>query len=989
MAKAKFMSMRWLRLHLKEIIWGTVILFVFSCFLIGYGTSRAIKHEEERRRKIEEAEKKLKEKEQDQISPELKAKLDLPAINISLPYSNNASVSTSITLRTIYNILKLRPEYTKLQNLSSSIRNSFISQLKEAVIKALVMEQLLSLYAQAYNIKPNTSPQALVELYQKKFKPAEFNRQMHEWGFESIKDFGERLYLEEVKRLVQQQVTKPIPLASATEEFLLNYYQQNKVRFKQDDEITLKHLLISPEDFIGKTSISDDEIKNYYDQNRSKFVSSKRASVRHIMIKPEDPEYLKDIIVNEKEIKQKYLENKDKYKESEQVLAKHILIKPKNYFEKELDTFSLAMSNFKLENKDNWKFSFDINISKIKPNINLKEGDIKLVLSNGTQAKLGSTTIKFPIIGQPNETISGTLEFVYSTSNVASISEIFPVKLEIKDASSLHEFDVSYSYSQEKAYEGALKIAKDLLAKLIEKPDLFDELAKTYSEDIATSKEGGNLGYFTRGQMVKPFEDAAFNAKIGEIVGPIKTNFGYHLIKVENKKPERIKPIEEVRNKIIEELKIEKAYAKAENELELVRDLLIRNKKSFEELAQKHSMAESKKNGGKLPIFFKGEITDDYTPDQKKILLDEISEYNRIIPEIEEAVFSLQPNEVSNIIKTQVLNSQNKYETRYHLFKLEELLEPIQLSFTEHVKYEIKEILEKENRLKLAETKAQEFATAVSPTNFEDLASNSLELKVSSFTLPFSTNPSFSSYEMSQAIGQLSYDGFTWILPIHKALVEYLPKDQNQKLEPKVIGPIQSELGFHFIQVIDYKTNRYKPFEEIKGKLKQMLTQIPTDEEIKEEFEKNKDKFEQPAKRKIRKIVTTTLEKAEEVYNALKAGEMFSLLAKKYSIDSSAASGGLVGEVTRGQYAPNVDDVIWSLKKGEYSKPIKTNYGYVIVMLEDDEKPPKKAELTQEIYKSIQEKLKRKYAEELLESFINGLFNTATIIRNNELLSLL
>lgn len=57
----------------------------------------------------------------------------------------------------------------------------------------------------------------------------------------------------------------------------------------------------------------------------------------------------------------------------------------------------------------------------------------------------------------------------------------------------------------------------------------FQQLAKIYSE-CPSGRNGGNLGCFGYGQMVKPFEKAAFSAPIGEVSGPIKTNFGYHLL---------------------------------------------------------------------------------------------------------------------------------------------------------------------------------------------------------------------------------------------------------------------------------------------------------------------------------------------------------------------------------------------------------------------------------------------------------------------------
>ncbi len=69
----------------------------------------------------------------------------------------------------------------------------------------------------------------------------------------------------------------------------------------------------------------------------------------------------------------------------------------------------------------------------------------------------------------------------------------------------------------------------------------FSKLAADNSDDASNKNKGGSLGYFTKGAMVKPFEDAAMNANVGEIVGPVKTTFGYHIIKVNDKQKKLFK----------------------------------------------------------------------------------------------------------------------------------------------------------------------------------------------------------------------------------------------------------------------------------------------------------------------------------------------------------------------------------------------------------------------------------------------------------------
>lgn len=72
--------------------------------------------------------------------------------------------------------------------------------------------------------------------------------------------------------------------------------------------------------------------------------------------------------------------------------------------------------------------------------------------------------------------------------------------------------------------------AKDLMQK-IRNGESFEDLAKTNSI-CPSGKQCGDLGWFRRGMMVREFEDAAFEGKKGSIVGPIKTQFGWHLIKI-------------------------------------------------------------------------------------------------------------------------------------------------------------------------------------------------------------------------------------------------------------------------------------------------------------------------------------------------------------------------------------------------------------------------------------------------------------------------
>ena len=90
----------------------------------------------------------------------------------------------------------------------------------------------------------------------------------------------------------------------------------------------------------------------------------------------------------------------------------------------------------------------------------------------------------------------------------------------------------------------------------------FAELAKEYSEGPSNVR-GGDLGYFRRGQMVKPFEDAAFALQPNEVSGVVETQFGYHIIKVYDKKPEQVLAYSDVKEKLAQHMQQQKAEKEA------------------------------------------------------------------------------------------------------------------------------------------------------------------------------------------------------------------------------------------------------------------------------------------------------------------------------------------------------------------------------------------------------------------------------------------
>ncbi len=176
----------------------------------------------------------------------------------------------------------------------------------------------------------------------------------------------------------------------------------------------------------------------------------------------------------------------------------------------------------------------------------------------------------------------------------------------------------------------ALKTATELRTRLANGED-FAAVAKTASKDPATAPNGGNLGYFTAFAMMYPFETAAYQTPVGQVSQPVRTRFGYHLIKVNDRRPSRgkirvahilvrISPMADTAGQQTAQDRINQAYArlqKGDDWAKLCREV--------------SDDATSRSNGGALPQF----------------------ETGRNVPAFEEAAFALTiPGQYSRPVRT-------------------------------------------------------------------------------------------------------------------------------------------------------------------------------------------------------------------------------------------------------------------------------------------------------------------------------------------------
>ena len=142
---------------------------------------------------------------------------------------------------------------------------------------------------------------------------------------------------------------------------------------------------------------------------------------------------------------------------------------------------------------------------------------------------------------------------------------------------------------------------RDIIKQLREGAD-FAELAKEYSEDKSNAEKGGDLGFVAKGSMVKPFEEAAFGAKIGEIVGPVQTPYGLHILQVSARKKEKGETQVQTRHILLSFKTSQESIESVNNRAEFFAEEVQKTKgKAFADIAKQENLTVKE-----TPLFRKG-----------------------------------------------------------------------------------------------------------------------------------------------------------------------------------------------------------------------------------------------------------------------------------------------------------------------------------------------------------------------------------------------
>lgn len=150
--------------------------------------------------------------------------------------------------------------------------------------------------------------------------------------------------------------------------------------------------------------------------------------------------------------------------------------------------------------------------------------------------------------------------------------------------------------------EQARAKAEQLLAGIRKAPDTFADVARKNSQDPGSAQKGGDLDFVTRGAMVKPFEDAMFALKKGEISGLVETEFGYHIIQLVDLKPAVVPPFDKLRATIENEVRSQQATQEFAKAAETFTDIVYQQPDSLKPAAEKLKLTiQTVANVGRTP----------------------------------------------------------------------------------------------------------------------------------------------------------------------------------------------------------------------------------------------------------------------------------------------------------------------------------------------------------------------------------------------------
>ena len=400
-----------------------------------------------------------------------------------------------ISYKEYESLLQRQVEQTKEQNKGKEIDDQTYQQLKEQVWNYMVQQALKEQEMKRLGISV-TDQEVLNWVYNEP-------ETLPDWLRNNFVDSTGVFHAEYLQAAIQAPENKSKWVE--IEQYLRKILQDTKI-----------NTLVA-----ASVSVSENDVLQKYKDDNLK------AGFSYILL---DPNTILDtnlLQVSNEEMKKYYDENKDEFKQEEAVKFKYLV-------------FSDAAT---ADDSASTKKLLEGFVKQLK-NSTVEDSSLIKIINDESSTPFNADFQKPSALGK------GVIDFLFkaykdSVSNVIIDQDAYKVVklLDSKegDETYVNAEHILVNFGSDTA--AAKKKAEDILAR-VKKGEDFNKLAAELSEDPSAKQNNGDLGWFTKGTMVKEFEEAAMNGKIGDVTGPVKTKFGFHIIKIKGRSNKMFKVAE-------------------------------------------------------------------------------------------------------------------------------------------------------------------------------------------------------------------------------------------------------------------------------------------------------------------------------------------------------------------------------------------------------------------------------------------------------------
>jgi|GEM_PF-4708169 len=695
-------------------------------------------------------------------------------------------------------------------------------------------------------------------------------------------------------------------------EIVRTYAVANKITASEKDRIDILYKLLGDKlKGVEESKVKEMLEKGYFDKEELDYAILEEKVKDHLLKDTPDE-------INEKTMKEFYNDHKFRYQKPEEYLISHIFVKKdsekrEKAIEKELD--EEMVKRYYKNNIEKYQGEPSVSLRQIfispdRFDVSISDGEKKEYFENNRDMYVEEEQVK--------------------ASHILINSE---------------------------------EEAKEVKRKLDDGED-FAKLAEEYSQDPGSKDKGGELGWFKQGQMVEPFDKKVFSMKVGTISKPVRTNFGYHIIYLEDKKEKKEKSYEEVKDEIEETIKKEKTWSLAKKKIDDIKMQLDQGVSFYELVDQSHSKDPQ---NGKIDYIKKGKNDSDTV----KRYEGELFKNGVLDSQIQKTVFELAKSEISKPVRSQF---------GYHIFMLLDKRPASALPYNQ-VKDKVKEDLidwQKDikafNLAKKAHEELQDgegFEKIV--TKYSDGKTKDEKGQLPWFPLGVMPEDFDAKEQLTDEVASFTYFFKDGQFQAGVSVVKEIEKEIKRLKKGEYSPVIKTTFGYHIIRMDDRREGEIPDFKQVKAKVREDMNLGVSDEEIENYYEENKERYTTPERVKTSHILVADETKANEVYRRLEAGEDFAVVAKEMSDDYTAEKGGEFRFITRSEMPKTYEETAFSLKEGEHSMPIKTELGYYVIKVE--EKQDRHTATLEEKYDEIRAELLKPVKEQNFRAFIEEMKN--------------